>query len=78
MTPTEGVARSWNLVKAAFEPLEAGIIAQSECGGATLDWQRKVELAWDLANASATLLVAVGADHPAGVATWRAKIEDMG
>jgi hypothetical protein len=67
----------WASVKAAFGPLEVGLIAQSE-GKEVFDWSRKVELAWDLAAASAGLLVALGKENSDEVASWQAEIEAMG
>jgi hypothetical protein len=76
--PSGDVARSWAAVKAAFEPLETGLIAQGEGGEGRLSWQRKVELAWELADASGGLLLALGAEDPEEVESWRAEIEAMG
>lgn len=75
--PTGDVAQSWAAVKKAFEPLETGLIAQGE-GDEGLSWRLKVELAWELAGASAALLLALGAKNPAEVESWRAEIEAMG
>ncbi len=75
--PPHDVARSWAAVKAAFEPLEVGLIAQGE-GGEGLPWRRKIELAWELAGASAGLLLTLGARDPAEAESWRAEIEAMG
>lgn len=75
--PTGDVGESWAAVKAAFAPLETGLIAQGE-GGESLSWQRKVELAWELAGSSAELLLALGAEDPEEVKKWRAEIEGMG
>jgi len=75
--PTGDVAGSWAAVKSAFGPLEAGLIAQGE-GEEGLTWRRKIELAWELAGASAALLVALGAEDPEEVESWRAEIEAMG
>jgi hypothetical protein len=72
------VAGSWAGVKAAFEPLEIGLIAQAEGGEGVLSWQRKTELAWDLAGSSAVLLLALGAEDPEEVEKWQAEIEAMG
>jgi hypothetical protein len=76
--PAGDVAESWAAVKAVFEPLEAGLIAQGEGGDQTLSWQRKVELAWEVAGSSAGLLLALGAEDPEEVRKWRAEIEGMG
>lgn len=77
--PSGDVSESWAAVKAAFEPLEAGLIAQGEgAGERALDWGRKVELAWQLAGASAALLLALGAENPDEVQEWRDEIEAMG
>ena len=72
------VAGSWAGVKAAFEPLETGLIAQGEGGEGVLSWQRKTELAWDLVGSSAVLLLALGAEDPEEVEKWQAEIEAMG
>lgn len=72
------VAQSWKALKAAFEPLEAGLIAQGEGGEGSLSWQRKVELAWGLAGASASLLIALGSENPTEAANWRVEVEAMG
>jgi hypothetical protein len=76
--PSGDVPQSWGRVKAAFEPLEAGLIAQGEGVPGTLTWRRKTELAWDLAGASAALLLALGAETPEEVESWRGEIEAMG
>ncbi|HET7121153.1 MAG TPA: hypothetical protein VFI17_07875 [Solirubrobacterales bacterium] len=76
--PVGNVAQSWAAVKAAFEPLEAGLIAQGDGADGRLSWQRKIELAWDLAGASAALLLALGAEDPGAVESWRTEIEAMG
>jgi hypothetical protein len=76
--PTGNIASSWTSLKAAFEPLEAGLIEQSEVGEGVLDWQRKTQLAWELAASSAGLLLALGANDPGEVEKWRAEIEAMG
>jgi thymidylate synthase len=76
--PAGDVSESWAAVKAAFEPLEAGLIAQGEGGEGMLDWQRKVELAWALAGSAAALLLALGAENPSEVQAWREEIEAMG
>jgi hypothetical protein len=65
-------------VKAVFEPLEAGLIAQGEGREGSLSWQRKVGLAWKLAGASAELLLALGIEDPEEAEKWRAEIEAMG
>lgn len=75
--PAGDVTESWAAVKTAFEPLEAGLIAQGKGGGGSLSWQRKVDLAWELAGASAGLLLALGAENPEEVEKWRAEIEAM-
>lgn len=75
--PTADVVHSWAAVKAAFEPLEVGLITQAEHGNASLSWQRKIELTWDLAAASAGLLLALGAEDPNQAAIWQAEIEEM-
>jgi hypothetical protein len=75
--PSGDVRDSWSAVKAAFEPLEEGLIAQGE-GGTYLKWARKIELAWALAGASAALLLALAAEDPDQEKTWRAEIEAMG
>jgi len=72
------VDESWASVKAAFEPLETGLIAQSEVGEGVLSWQRKTELTWELAGSSAELLLALGVEDPEEVEKWRADIEAMG
>lgn len=74
----DSVEQSWAEVKAAFEPLETGLIAQGEGGEGLLDWVRKVELAWELAASSAALLLALGAENEEEVAKWQAEIEAMG
>ena len=71
------VARSWATVKAAFEPLEAGLIAQGE-GKEGLTWRQKIELTWEVAGASAGLLLALGAEDAAETESWRMEIEAMG
>jgi thymidylate synthase len=76
--PLGDVAESWAAVKAAFVPLEVGLIAQGEGGEEVLSWARKVELSWALAGASAALLLALGAENPGEVQEWRAEIEEMG
>lgn len=76
--PTGDVAQSWAAVKASFEPLEAGLIAQGEGTDGRLGWRRKIELAWDLAGASAALLLALAAENPEEVESWRGEIEAMG
>jgi hypothetical protein len=76
--PTEGVAQNWAAVKLAFEPLEAGLIAQGESGKGGLGWQRKIELTWELASASLGLLMALAAKGPDEVEIWRTEIEVMG
>ena len=76
--PAAEVAESWAAIKAAFMPLETGLIAQAEGTEGVLGWQRKIELAWKLAGASAALLLALGAENPAGAQEWRAEIEAMG
>jgi hypothetical protein len=75
--PLGSVGQYWVAVKAAFEPLEVGLIAQSE-GEEVFDWERKVELTWDLAAASAGLLIALGQENADEVASWQAEIEAMG
>jgi hypothetical protein len=75
--PAGDVAESWATVKAAFKPLEMGLIAQGEGSDGSLSWQRKVELAWELAGASAELLLALGGEDPEEVKKWRAEIEGM-
>jgi hypothetical protein len=74
--PNSDVQTSWSAVKAAFEPLEEGLIAQGE-GRVGLKWARKVELTWALAGASAALLLALAAEAPDQEKTWRAEIEAM-
>ena len=76
--PAGNVAQSWASIKAAFEPLEAGLIAQGEGADGSLNWVRKIELAWELAGASAALLLALGAEHPEEVESWQTEIEAMG
>jgi hypothetical protein len=76
--PAGDVAESWAAVKVAFEPLETGLIAQGDGGEQSLSWQRKVELAWEVAGSSAGLLLALGAEDPEEVKKWRAEIEGMG
>ncbi|HET7053999.1 MAG TPA: hypothetical protein VFI09_08805 [Solirubrobacterales bacterium] len=76
--PSGDVDESWANVKAAFEPLETGLIAQSEVEEEALSWQRKTELAWELVGSSAELLLAFGAEDPQEVREWQAKIEAMG
>jgi hypothetical protein len=76
--PAGNIAESWAAVKAAFEPLETGLIAQGEGGEGSLSWQRKVELAWELAGSSTGLLLALGAEDPEEVEKWWAEIEAMG
>ena len=75
--PSGDVRGSWSAVKAAFEPLEQGLIAQGE-GLTSLTWARKVELAWALASTSAALLLALAAENPGQEEAWRAEIEEMG
>lgn len=74
--PSGNIRESWSAVKAAFEPLEEGLIAQGE-SRECLTWGRKVELAWALAGASAALLLALAAEDPDKEKTWRAEIEAM-
>jgi hypothetical protein len=78
VVPTEGnVEECWAALKAAFEPLDAGLTAQIEAPEPPLSWERKVELAWAVAGASAGLAVALANERPAELAAWRAEIEAM-
>jgi thymidylate synthase len=72
------VDQCWAAVKAAFEPLEAGLIAQGDDSKRVLSWKRKVELTWGLAAGSAGLLLALGAEDEKEGESWRAEIEAMG
>jgi hypothetical protein len=76
--PAGDVPASWAAVKAAFQPLEVGLIAQGEGTEGVLSWERKVDLAWRLAGASAALLLALGAEDPTAAQGWRDEIEAMG
>lgn len=71
-----GVGASWQRLKAAFGPLDAGLVAQAE-GDALLSWEQKVQLAWAIAAAAAALLVALADDDPEAWATWRGEIEAL-
>jgi thymidylate synthase len=76
---TDGdVDQCWAALKAAFEPLEAGLSAQIEAPEPPLSWERKVELAWAVAGASVGLAVALANERPAELGAWRAEIEAMG
>lgn len=72
-----GVDACWRRLKAAFDPLDAGLVAQAE-GHAALSWQRKVELAWAIAIAAVSVVVALADDEPADWTAWRAEIERLG
>jgi hypothetical protein len=73
------VKTSWRRLKAAFRPLEDGLVAQAErhAKGATLSWDAKVRLAWAVAAASLALLVALAHEAPEEWAAWRAEIEAL-
>lgn len=71
------VNAAWAELKAAFEELDAGLIAEAN-GEDALTWERKVELAWAVSAGSAGLLLALGEQQPQELADWRAEIEAMG
>jgi hypothetical protein len=74
----KSVAESWRAVKAAFEPLDRALVAQAEEGEALLGWERKIEFAWEIAAASAALLIALAAKDAEELEKWQAEIEAMG
>jgi hypothetical protein len=77
---TGDVATCWSQVRAAFRPLDVGLVAQAESTDthAVLDWDDKVGLAWGLAAAAASLLVALATDEPDTWFAWRNEIEALG
>lgn len=71
-----GVPAAWEQVKTAFEPLDAGLVAQAENDDG-LTWERKVDLAWAVSESSASLLLALAEEDPQELIAWRSEIEAM-
>jgi len=71
------VDHCWATLKAAFVPLDNGLTAQIGVPDPPLSWERKVELAWAVAGASAGLVVALANERPEELAAWRNEIEAM-
>jgi len=71
------VNQCWATLKAAFAPLDMGLTAQIGVLDPPLSWERKVELAWAVAGASAGLVVALANERPDELDAWRNEIEAM-
>jgi len=78
ISPIHGdVDHCWTTLKAAFAPLDNGLTAQIGALEPPLSWERKVELAWAVAGASADLVVALANERPEEQAAWSNEIEAM-
>jgi thymidylate synthase len=71
------VDHCWATLKAAFAPLDTGLTAQIGVPDPLLSWERKVELAWTVAGASAGLVVALANERPQELGKWRNEIKAM-
>jgi hypothetical protein len=77
MSRSGDVSTAWNELKISFEALDQGLIAQSE-GEPALAWERKVDLAWEIAGCSAGLLLCLAEEDEEALEQWRGELEVMG
>jgi hypothetical protein len=73
-----GIGPSWDRVKDAFEPLEAGLLAQVGVGDAVpLSWQEKASATWSLTAAAARLTLAISHERPQEWSSFEREIDAM-
>ncbi|HWT92977.1 MAG TPA: hypothetical protein VN238_08285 [Solirubrobacteraceae bacterium] len=73
------VAETWARLKAAFTPLDDGLVRQATNPSvAPLAWEEKVRLAWGICTSSAALLIALSDADPDGGKAWRDEVQRLG
>lgn len=72
------VPAGWQQVKAVFQPLEVGLLAQAGVGDSThLTWSEKTRLAWELTSAAAALTLAVSRELPEQLVALQGQVSAM-
>jgi hypothetical protein len=75
---SQTVEPAWQSVKAAFEPLEHGLLAEAGAAeGIRLGWVQKTTLAWALTNAANALTLAVSLQRSAELQALEATVREM-